>query len=309
MPVLNWPTETASAASEDTPRFVHAGSNICLDFHGDPGSAQLVVFSDGNHHMALQEALSTFVIHNPAVEDIFYTTTPPRIAIQVLRKGRIDIGNLRLSITPHVFISPPAVMEQLVAEKLLHQHQPFMRSRGVVLLVRKDNPQEIFSLKDLLRKDVKLFLSNPVSEKVSYQIYTDSLRRLAMLDGIKLEFLAHPPGKPNPDKLIYGESIHHREAPQAVLDGRVDVALVFYHLALRYQRIFPDLFDFAWPLGSLGREVCDINFFNYGLVGEGGEWGKSFVEFLKSDVVTEIYTAHGFDRALLCFHRVARHWT
>ena len=141
MTVLNWPDETACAASRDTPHFVHAGSNICLDFHGDPSRARLVVFSDGNHHMALQETLRAFVEKFPAVEDIFYTTTPPRVAIQMLRAGCLDIGNLRLTIAPHVFISPPAVLDQLVAEKLMAGHGPFMRSRGVVLLLRKENPK------------------------------------------------------------------------------------------------------------------------------------------------------------------------
>jgi len=30
-----------------------------------------------------------------------------------------------------------------------------------------------------------------------------------------------------------------------VADGRADTALVFYHLGLRYQRIFPEIFDFV----------------------------------------------------------------
>ncbi len=297
MPVLKWPAETACAVSHDTPHFVHAESNICLDFHGDPSRAKLVVFSDGNHHMALQETLRAFVAKFPAVEDIFYTTTPPRVAIQMLRAGCIDVGNLRVTVAPHVFISPPAVLDQLVTEKIMDGHLPFMRSRGVVLLLRKGNPKAIFGIMDLLRRGVKLFLSNPVTEKISYQIYTDALRRMAMRDGVVLDFLDHKPGQHNSNKLMYGEAIHHREAPQAVLDGDADVALVFYHLALRYQRIFPDLFEFVWPIGSLGAQVCDINYFNCGLIGDGGEWGKLLIEFLLSAEVTEIYAAHGLDRA------------
>ena len=176
-------------------------------------------------------------------------------------------------------------------------HRPFMHSRGVVLLLSRDNPKNISSLKDLLRPDVKLFLSNPITEKVSYQIYTGCLRRLALHESLTLDFLAHPPGQPNPDKLMYGEAIHHREAPQAVADGEADVALVFYHLALRYQRIFPELFDFVWPSGSLGKQDCDINHFNCGLIGDGGVWGKKLIEFLMSDQVTAIYSAHGLERA------------
>lgn len=294
---LNWPDEAARPANRDEPHFSHPGSNVCLDFHGDPMRAQLVVFSDGNHHMALQEALRAFLTKHPEVEDIFYTTTPPRVGLQMLRAGCLDIGNLRLSVTPHVFISPPAILDQLVAEKRMSGYRSFMRSRGVVLLVRKDNPKNVVSLRDLLRDGVKLFLSNPINEKVSYQIYTDCLRRLAMHEGVTLAFLAHAPGQPDPGKLLYGQSIHHREAPQAVADGQADVALVFYHLALRYQRIFPDLFEFVWPAGSLGEQDCDINHFSCGLVGDGGAWGRKLEAFLMTDEVTAIYAAHGLERA------------
>ena len=297
MGTLNWPDEMACAASRDEPRFVHAGSNVCLDFHGDPSRARLVVFSDGNHHMALRETLHAFIEKFPAVEDIFYTTTPPSVALKMLRAGRLDIGNLRLSVVPHVFISPSSVLDQLVAEGRMHGNRPFMRSLGVVLLVRKGNPKNITGLADLRRKDVKLFLSNPLTEKVSYQIYTDCLHRMAMHDGTVLDFLAHPPGQPDPEKLMYGEAIHHREAPQAIADGCADVAIVFYHLALRYQRIFPELFDSFWLSGSLGQQNCDVNSFSCGLIGDGGEWGRQLIEFLMSDEVTEIYSAHGLERA------------
>ena len=294
---LHWPGETARLATENEPRFAQPGSNLCLDFHGDPQRAKLAVFSDGNHHMALQEALHAFVAKYPEVEDVFYLTTPPGVALKFLRAGRLDVGNLRLSVSPHVFISPPAVLEQLVAEGRMAAHLPFMRSRGVVLLVRKGNPRQVTGAESLLRPDVRLFLSNPVNEKVSYEIYVNCLRRLAANRGVKLDFLAHFPGPSDPDKLIYGETIHHREAPQALADGRADVAVVFYHLALRYQRIFPELFDSVWPAGSRGNQHCDINRFGFGLVDGGGPWGSTLDTFLMTDEVTSIYAAHGLERA------------
>ena len=293
---LNWPDEAARPAKRDEPHFNQAGSNICLDFHGDPLRAKLVVFSDGNHHMALEEVLRVFLAQNPAVEEVFYTTTPPRVALQLLRAGSLDIGNLRLTIAPHVFISPPSVLDTLVQEGYMSAHRKFMRCRGVVLLVAKDNPKEIAGILDLVRDDVKLFLSNPTTEKISYQVYTDCLRRLAGHESLTLNFLSHAPGQPDPAKLIYGESIHHREAPQAVADGRADVALVFYHLALRYQRIFPGRFDVIWPAGSLGDQDCDINSFHCGLIGDGGAWGAALLEFLASEQATEIYSVHGLAR-------------
>lgn len=293
---LNWPVELATGLDREYTRY-RQNESLRLDLHGDPVQARLVVFSDGNHHMALQETLHAFSLAHPEVGEIFYTTTPPRIATEMLRGGGLEIGNFRLSVTPHVFISPPAVLESLVQDGYMQGYRPFMRSQGVVLLVHRDNPKGITGITDLLRPDVRLFLSNPITEKVSNQIYTDCLRRLAMQKGISLDFLGHAPGQPDPAKLVYGESIHHREAPQFILNEQADAALVFYHLALRYQRIFPEHFDFVWPVGSLGNQTCDISYFSSGLVGDGGAWGQTLLDFMMSDAVTKIYEYHGLLRA------------
>lgn len=296
MPSLNWPDETARPAAQDAPRFVQAGSNICLDFHGDPARAKLAVFSDGNHHMALQETLQAFVRANPEVDDVFYCTTPPGAALQFLRAGCIDLGNLRISVSPHVFISPPSILDQLVAEGRMHSHRPFAHSRGIVLLVRKGNPQAVTGIKALLRPGLRLFLSNPVNEKVSYETYTDYLRYLATRQGLSLDFPAYP-HQSDPDRIVYGEAIHHREAPQALADGRADVAVVFHHMALRYQRIFPELFEFVRIEGENEVPAHGISSIHCGLIRDGGAWGVSLLEFLRGKEAASIYGSHGLTAA------------
>lgn len=293
---LHWPEEIAGPGGTGNSSFVQAGSNLCLDFHGDPLRARLVVVSDGNHHMALRDALAAFLAENPAVEDVFYTTTPPRVALQLLSAGHLDIGNLRLAVKPHVMIGPPPVLDQAVAAGQMATYGPFMRSRGAALLVPKGNPQGIFGAADLMRDGVRLFLSNPLTEKHSYGIYRSALQRLAIAEGLAPGFLDHAPGPPDGAKLIYGEAIHHREAPQALVDGRADVAVVFHHLALRYQRIFPDLFDFVQPAAWLADQEAEMGRTDCGLVGDGGAWGRSLLDFLATDAVTRIYRFHGMER-------------
>lgn len=292
---LNWPDETAGPIDGSELRLVQPGSNVCLDFHGDPLRARLVVFSDGNHHMALREVLAAFLAEHPAVEDVFYTTTPPRVALQLLRTGHLDIGNLRLAVKPHAMIGPPPVLDQAVAAGHMAAYRPFMRSRGAALLMRKGNPKRVRGAADLLRDDVRLFMSNPITEKVSYETYLGALRRLATVEGVTLGFLEHPPGQPDPGKLIYGGSIHHREAPQGLADNQADVAVVFYHLALRYQRIFPELFDFAQPAAWIQDGEREIGRADCGLVGDGGAWGGALLDFLATETVTQIYRSHGLE--------------
>ncbi len=296
---LNWPRETAVAAPEAF-CWQHPESNICLDFHGDPRRARLVVFSDGNHHMALHESLRLYLTRHEEVQDVFYVTTPPPVLLEALKRGGVSIGNLQVSVTPHVFISPPAVLEQLVSLGYMNGHRPFMRSRGNVLLVRHGNPKRIEGVADLAREDVRLFLSNPHTERASNEVYVASLKALAAEIGIELDFLDADGGTNFSQRICFGQRIHHREAPQALVDGRADVAMIYYHLALRYVRIFPGVFDII-PLGGKALDPQPapgnaISTFHAGIVGDGGDWGASLLDFLMDHEVGMIYRQHGLAR-------------
>ena len=172
-----------------------------------------------------------------------------------------------------------------------------MRSRCNVFLVRKGNPKGVFGVADLLRDGVRLFLSNPVTETLSYQAYADSLRNMAKREGLRLAFLDHARSENDPGKLVYGNLVHHREAPQTLAEDRADVAMIYYHLALRYQRIFPDMFDIVRIGKASATEECDplniVSQFNCGLVADGGEWGPALLDYLMSETVAEVYVKHG----------------
>lgn len=297
---LEWPREWARDRSGE-PLWFQPDSNICLDFHGDPLAASLVVFSDGNHHMALAETLACFRDRHPAVGDVFYATTPPGVLVSALEAGGVSVGNLFLSARPHVFISPPAVLDMLAARGLLAGTEPFMRSRGNVLLVRAANPREIRSARDLARADVRVFLSNPVAESASYQVYAETLMRHGARLGVAFDFLLSAGGTPAHARVEYGQRVHHREAPQAVHDGRADVAVLYYHLALRYTRVFPGCFEIVALDGGHGPEPLPseqnvITDYHAGMIGDGGEWGRALLAFLASAEVTEIYRYHGLSR-------------
>ena len=299
MAELSWPEERAGAV--DDPRWTQSRSNICLDFHGDPLRAGVVVFSDGNHHMALQQCLQAFLARHVEIGDIFYATTPPGVLLQWLDAGSIVVGNLRLSLRPQLFISPPKVLERVIAAGHATAQAPFMRSRGNVLLVRKANPKHIRGVSDLARADVTVFLSNPQTETPSYQVYAETLRRFAARQGVTLDFLNAGPDVPHP-RVVFGERIHHRELPQALADGRADVAPVYYHLALRYTRIFPELFKIVAIDGGAPEPVsCPeqvISEFHLALIGDGGLRGGALREFLLSAEAVAIYRHHGLTPAL-----------
>lgn len=298
--MLDWPREWARDRGQQ-PVWYQAGSNLCLDFHGDPLRAGVVVFSDGNHHMGLQQSLHAFLSRHAEIGDIFYATTPPGVLLQWLDVGSLTVGNLCLTLCPQLFISPPKVLDRVVAGGHAARHEPFMRSRGNVLLVRKANPRKIRDVSDLARDDVRLFLSNPITETPSYQVYVETLQRFAARQNVTLDFLDARPDRPHP-RVVFGERIHHRELPQALADGHADVAPVYYHLALRYTRIFPELFEIvALDGGSPEPAPCPeqvISEFHLTLIGDGGRWGSALREFLLSVEVAAIYRHHGLTPVL-----------
>ena len=238
---LIWPAERPRAVALGS-EWSQARSNVCLDFHGDPAGAQLAVFSDGNHHMALAECIETFVRRSPGLHDVFYTTTPPSVYLTLLKAGELSLGNLTLRVRPNVVIGPSDVVGRLHAEGEAGRPVPFARSRGNAFLVRGGNPKAIGGVSDLLRDDVIPFMSNPDTEAVSYAVYRDTILETARLRGLDVRSLERRLSGES-GAIVFGERIHHREAPQAVVEGRADVAMVYYHLALRYARIFPGRFD------------------------------------------------------------------
>ncbi|MDX1512721.1 MAG: substrate-binding domain-containing protein [Gammaproteobacteria bacterium] len=294
---LTWPLEAPRPAAPDDPALCQPGSNICLDLHGDPLTAKLVVFSDGNHHMALGECIGAFVAENPQVGDVFYATTPPGLLVDALHRKILRVGNLALSIVPDVFIGPREIIDRLAARRLVNDHGTLAKSRGNVLLIRHGNPKNIQGISDLLRNDLRVALSNPESEKASFRVYADTLTGLAAEAGLDVAAYEKRFTGAGDDHVVYSTVIHHRELPQLLADGRADVAMVYYHLALRYQRIFPDIFDFI-PLGGTKDDpepgpAQHITHYGLGLVGDGGHWGGKFVDYILGNAGAEIYRRHG----------------
>ena len=290
---LNWPVEGSQEDYSNRNQWNQAGSNICLDFHGDPVAAKLVVFSDGNHHMALQACCKAFLKSNPTVNDIFYATTPPKVILDSVLNGGVLLGNVHLNVRPHVFISPENILDKLVSQKQIKSHQAFACSSGNVLLVKKGNPKGIKDIADILRDDVRLTISNPTTETASYEVYKQTLLEVASEKELDVSAFSDLIDKDSA-RAVFGESIHHREVPQTIYEGNADVAVVYYHLALRYSRIFPDDFEIV-KIESKTNVYTD---YHIGLMNNPGEWGERFLDFMFSDEALALYKEHGLQAAI-----------
>ena len=229
---LPWPPEAARYPGDAVRPFIAPGSNHALDFHGDPATAGLALFSDGNHHMALEASVRAFLAANPKVGDVFYTTTPPAPLVDALKGDGLALGNLRISRKPEVFIGPDNILHDLVEAGFITGHVPFAESRGNVLLVRQGNPKGISSVADLLSDDITLTCSNPVTEKASFAVYREEICNLAQQAGISKDAIVRKLSVAGP-RTVHSQIIHHREVPELISGGHADAAVIYYHLALR----------------------------------------------------------------------------
>jgi len=283
---LKWPAELASQQNTPASSWFQPGNNIALDFHGDPYTADITLLSDGNHHMALQETLAG----SEYAKNIFYVTLPPQVLLQIIINKEVYLGNLRLPVQPHIILSPATIIDTLLASGKLSKSVPFIKNRGNVLLIRKGNPKNIFRVEDILRDDIRLFISNASTEKASHLAYRDTLNNIAQNKQLE-EWL-----ESGSSRIMFGKKVHHREAPQALFENHCDVAILYYHLALRFVRIFPDDFEII-PLGGTADDpqpgpenvISDVHMglFTDTTAGEG------LFDYLQSQTVKDIYRTHG----------------
>ena len=109
-------------------------------------------------------------------------------------------------------IGPSDVVGRLHAEGEAGSPVPFARSRGNAFLVRGGNPKGISGVSDLLRDDVIPFMSNPDTEAASYAVYRDTIVETARLRGLDVRSLERRLSGES-GAIVFGERIHHREAP------------------------------------------------------------------------------------------------
>lgn len=143
--------------------------------------ASLVIFTEGNHLMALLSddilgAFPSWAKSQPRYADldldnIVVVTIPQPAVVQMIRTGGLALGNLVLDVSrksgfyPDIVMAGPGPLRQLRQLGALEpQARFFSRNRGFALLVRKGNPLGIHGLLDVARSGGRIALPEAASE-------------------------------------------------------------------------------------------------------------------------------------------------
>ncbi len=292
---LTWPIESTSSYTTNF-NWSDNNANVLLDFHGNPSNSVLTVFSDGNHHMALEETLSTYSKKYLDNQNIFYVTLPPHVLAGIIDKGGIQIANIELSIKPDVIIGPEHFVKQYSTHTDFTDLQKIAQSLGNSFLRRKNYTSDLSSMSNLIHSNANLFISNPDREKASFDVYWQTLQNFAIKEKLE-DQLVRDWFKPTNRNIICGEHVHHREAPEYLHQRKADITLLYHHLALRYTRIFPDLFEMSTFYGS-GTEECDQHHVKteYFATAKNTPQARELFYFLISQETSDIYSNHGLGK-------------
>lgn len=275
------------AATAATPaRFAAPGFDRAVDLHGDPDSADLVLFVAGNQFFVMPELIAAFQANYPAARSIFYETLPPGILRQQIESGELDVDELVLRVHGDVFLSGQTGAAKLRAEGLVGESQAYA-SNGLGIMVRAGNPLHIQTMNDLGRDDVRVAMPNVKTEGIARQI--EASYRLAGGDALDATIMRK--------KVAVGTTIvttiHHRETPAWILDGKVDAGPVWLTEARYQERIASGLVGVVLPPAQSVTETYVASPVTGTLHLAATQ---AFLAFLISPRAQSIYRSYGFAR-------------
>ena len=264
------------------------------DLHGLEyiDTAELVIFMAGNQFMVMPELLAAFREMNPLIGPIYYETLPPKLELnQILARGAYFRGKL-IDTVPDIYTSVSSRgVETLIRNNLVEEDQTFIYLHNrIALMVLEGNPHKIKTVDDLAREGLRISQPNPEYEDIAEHILVmyrqaggESLRRRIM-----------------EDKVLKGETllttVHHRETPERLRQGRADVGPVWATEIAHARRS-------GLPLAcvEVGPELDQHHHVRYFACpikrGRNRRNTDLFLNFLKSSVAARIYRNHGFTPA------------
>lgn len=265
-------------------QFAAPGVDAVMDLHGDPNDADLVVFAGGNEWFALPAVIAAFQRLHPEVRSVFYETLPPGILAEQMHAGALQMDELTIRVQPDVFMSGKKRMEAEVRDGMVGAPVTFA-SNVLGIMVRSGNPKHLKGLSDLGRPDVRVAMPNPKTEGIARQI------RLAYrkAGGEKLDDTIMDTKVRNGTTIL--TTIHHRETPMWIEEGKVDAGPVWVSEALYQERIHSGIDAIRIPeennvtalyLAAVVKRAAHVRA------------AHAFTSFLMSPQAQAIYRSYGF---------------
>ncbi len=194
--------------------------------------AALILWLAGNQFFAMDDVVHAFQAQHPGV-DVGLITLPPGLLLTAIQKGGWSYGGDDFPGLPDVYASVNlGHLKKLKAAGLMDQYATYMHNE-MVLMVAKGNPKGIKGIADIGRDDVRTSMPNPVNEGIMVFYGRNVLERHGLWDKVSAGKLCNS-CQTTPNNWF--TSVHHRETPERIRDGRSDTGIVWITETIEAQR-------------------------------------------------------------------------
>jgi ABC-type molybdate transport system substrate-binding protein len=252
-------------------------------------TADLVLFMAGNQFMAMPKLIEAFRRRHPHIDCIVYETLPPGLELrQILAGGALFRGRV-IDLQPDIYTSvSTAAMAQLTEADKVAADAPFAYlHNALTLMVPCANPAAIAQVSDLGRPEVRVSQPNPENEDIAHHIidmYRDA-GGAALVERIM------------DDKVMAGTTlltaVHHRQTPQWIVEGRVDVGPVWV-TEMVHARGRKIACEEVAPGPDLDQHQRVTYYATALKAARNPDRARAFLDFLHSETAQQIYADFGF---------------
>jgi len=206
-------------------RTFHADGKVVVGNIDDSYNADLVMYLAGNQFMVMEDLMKDFQKKNPDIKSVYVETIPPGqiLKTQLLKQG--EVNGKKTNQNPDIFASVNQNhLKKLEKEGLMKKYMIYTHNK-LELMIKKGNPKNIKSAKDLARDDLIKSLPNPLTEGIFKFYGSEMLKDL----GITAQVTGDKKCKSCwaiPNKTWFTQR-HHRETPDRIEKGEADVGIVW----------------------------------------------------------------------------------
>lgn len=257
------------------------------DFHGDPETAQLVIFVGGNYYFAMAPLVHAFESRHPGLKGlIYYETLPPGILLrQIHDQDTITVGNMTWRVEPDVFAAGKRKVEAAIRHGLLRGPVVDYATNDLAIMIPRGNPGQVHSLSDLGRPGVRLAMPNPAWEGVARQIRSS----LVKAGGRRLAEAVYGTKVRNGETIL--THIHHRQTPLFLMQGLAEAGVTWKSEAIFQEQI-------GHPIRYVAIPRADNTVAVYAAARVRGSphprAARLWLRFLHSRVALHIFEHYGF---------------
>jgi ABC-type molybdate transport system substrate-binding protein len=261
------------------------------DLHGlaDIARAELIIFMAGNQFMVMPDLMTAFRQRHPQIGPIYYETLPPKMELRQILSGGAVFRGQRIGGAADIYTSVSQQGVETLAENGLVDSDAcfvYLHNR-IALMVSAGNPLGIAQVTDLAREGLRI--SQPSTEHEDIAEHILAMYRQA--GGAELVDIIMAAKQGRGETVL--TTVHHRETPERLLEGRVDAGPVWATEIEHARRRSLPLEGVE--VGSDLDQREHVRYYACPLkTGRNPQNARYFLDFLKSPEAAGIYSRHGF---------------